>query len=174
MVSPSYSAIDALGRPGATGTMISAPTSGVRETPSSLGDFLPETRKRKIEEVDGHPPDDRVRLGMQFSHEGSGSGMSPTSYRTYSDYPRSSYPSQMPAPATTGHHRHGGSADEENASTMVRLTVKERMLEQVDDPAVVSVLDCTGAKRPQGHGQRPVRGRVRKLRCRVDVSSLRW
>jgi hypothetical protein len=168
--------MDALGRPGGAGSIISAPTSGVRETPTGLGEFLPEARKRKIEEVDGHPPDDRVRLGMQFSNEGSGSGsgMSPTSYRTYSDFPRSSYPSQMPAPATTGHHRHGGSEDEENASTMVRLAVKEQMLEQINDPAVVSVSDFTGAKRPQGHGRRPVRGRVRKLRCRVDASEHRW
>lgn len=170
MVSSSYNAIDALGRQGGAGGIISAPTSGVRETPSGLGDFLPEARKRKIEEVDGHPPDDRVRLGMQFSHEGSGSGMSPTSYRTYSDFPRSSYPSQMPAPATTGHRRHGGFVDEEKASTMVRLAVKERMLEQIDEASVVSIADCTGAKRPQGHGHRPVRGRVRKLRCRVDAS----
>jgi hypothetical protein len=156
--------MDALGRPAGAGSMISAPTSGVRETPSGLGDFLPEARKRKIEEVDGHPPDDRVRLGMQFSHEASGSGMSPTSYRTYSDFPRSSYPSQMPAPATTGHHRQGGSVDEENASMMVRIAVKEQMLEQINDPATISVVGCTGAKRPQGHGHRPVRGRVRKLR----------
>jgi hypothetical protein len=148
--------------------MISAPASAMRETQNALTEFVPESRKRKIEEVDGHPPDDRVRLGMQFNHEGS--SISPTtSYRPYSDFPRSSYPSQMPAPATTGRLRQLRSVDEENPSSTVRTAVDVPTLDDLDRPASLPASDRAGAGELDGRGHRPVRGRVRAPHPRVDL-----
>jgi hypothetical protein len=147
--------------------MISAPASAIRETQNALTEFAPESRKRKIEEVDGHQQDDRVRLGMQFNHEGS--SISPTSYRTYSDFPRSSYPSQMPAPATTGRLRQLRSVDEENPSRTVRTAVDVPTLDYLDRQASLPALDRAGAEELDGRGHRPVRGRVRAPQPRVDL-----
>ena len=163
--------MDALGRPGGPGTMISAPTSGVRETPNALGDFLPESRKRKIEEVDSQQPGDRIRLGLQFNHEGGGgSSISPTSYRTYADFPRSSYPSQMPAPATAGQLRQKDSLDEENPSTIVRTALEERQLEHtMDDHTSFSLGDSAEEKKnSRSYGYRLTRDRMRQLRHGLD------
>ena len=76
--------------------------------------------------------DDRVRLGLHFNHEGS--SISPSAYRTYSDYPRSSYAPQMPAPATAGQlSRSGVLEEEESPSTTVRVAVSLPTLEQFKD-----------------------------------------
>lgn len=137
MAPSSYNPMDALGRPGGAGTMVSAPASGVRETSNTLTDFVPESRKLKVEEVDSsrhhqqQQQDDRVRLGLHFSHEGS--GISPNAYRTYSDFPRTSYPPQMPAPATAGQLSQSDFVNEENPSTTVRTAVSLPTLEQFKD-----------------------------------------
>jgi hypothetical protein len=126
--------MDTLGRPAGAGagTMISAPSSAIRETQNPASDFIPESRKRKIEEVDGRQPDDRARLGLQFHHN-EGTGISPSSYRTYSDFPRSTYPQQMPAPATAGQLRQSALAEEENPLTKVSTVVKVPTMEQFGD-----------------------------------------
>lgn len=167
MAPANYNAMDALGRTGGAAAMISASASGVRETQTALNDFVPESRKRKIEEVDSHQQDDPVRLGLHFKHEG-GSGISPSSYRTYTDFPRSSYPPQMPAPATTGRFSHQGSVDEEDSSTVVRKAVVGHALEDFRDHATVSSVDRAGVEEPEGHGYRPVRDRVRMPQYGMD------
>lgn len=167
MAPSSYNPMDALGRPGGPGTMISAPTSGVRETPNALGDFLPESRKRKMEEVDSQHPRDRVRFGLQFNHEGGGSSsISPTSYRTYADFSRTSYPSQMPAPATAGQLCHKDSLNEENPSTIVRTRLEERQLEHtMDDHTSFSLGDrAEGKRNPRSYAYRSTRDGMRQLR----------
>jgi hypothetical protein len=163
MAPSSYNPLDALGRPGGAGTMISAPASGVRETSNAHPDFVPESRKRKVEEVDGHQQEDRMRLGMQFSHEGS--SISPSSYRTYSDFPRSSYPSQMPAPATTGRLSRGAVVEDEDSSPMVRTAVRTPTLEHAGDDAAFTSAHCSGGKEQQRRGRRPIRGRGGIPRC---------
>ena len=173
MAPSSYIPMDALGRPGGTGTMISAPTSGVRETQNALADFLPEPRKRKIDEVDGHQADERVRLGLHFQPEGGGSSISPTSYRTYSDFPRSSYPPQMPAPATTGHCQLG-SSNEKGVSMNVRTVGEGQMLDHLKDHAALSSVDRAAGPELGVRGYRPVRGRVRHLRRHVDGPRTYW
>ncbi len=150
--------MDALGRPGGAGPMISAPASSFRETPNALTDFVPDPRKRKIEEVDGHQQDVRVRLGMQFHHDG-GSSISPSSYRTYSDFPRSSYPSQMPTPATTRPGGRPGSMDEADASTLVRTAVTVQTLDHLMDHTAVLSGGRAGEEELDGHAHRPIRGR---------------
>lgn len=130
MAPSSYNPMDGLGRPASS-------ASGVREaaaagSPNPHGDWVAEARKRKIEEVDGqqqqqqqqqHAAADRVRLGMQFHHEGH--SVSPSSYRTYADFARSSYPPQLPAPATAGRRSQVGLGEEDaDGSTMVRTAVR--------------------------------------------------
>lgn len=159
--------MDALGRSSGAATMISAPTSMVRERQNDLHHFVPESRKRKIEEVEGRPQDDRVRMGLQFNHEG-GSSISPSSYRTYSDFPRSSYPSQMPAPATAGRLTRSSLVGEEKPSVIVRTLVEEQTLEQPREQAAVSSMDGNAEGELEGQRDRPVRDRARKVRCRGD------
>ncbi len=178
MAPSSYNPLDVLGRPGGAGTMISAPTSGVREAPNAHPGYVPESRKRKVEEVDGHQQEDRMRLGMQFSHEGS--SISPNSYRTYSDFPRSSYPPQMPAPATTGRLSRGasrrrdgeeGEEEEEDPSTTVRIAVRTQMLEHLGNDATFDVAHATRGTERQRRGHGRIRSRGRDLRHRIAWSS---
>lgn len=171
MAPSSYNPMDGLGRPGGPGAMISAPASGVREIPNALGDFLPESRKRKIEEVDSQQPDAPIRLGLQFNHEGGGgsSSISPTSYRTYADFPRTSYPSQMPAPATAGQLCQKGSLDEENPSTIVRTALEERQVEHtMDDHPSLFLVDRAEVRNSRSYAHRLSRDRIRKRRHGLD------
>lgn len=112
--------------------MISAPASAIRETQNPASDFISESRKRKIEEVDGRQQDDRARLGLQF-HQNEGSGIAPSSYRNYSDFPRSTYPQQMPAPATAGQLCQSVLAEEGDPLPRVSTVVKVPTMEQFGD-----------------------------------------
>lgn len=173
MAPSSYHSLDVLGRPGGAGTMISAPTSGGREAPHAHADYVAESRKRKVEEVDGHQQEDRMRLGMQFSHEGS--SISPSSHRTYSDFPRSSYPPQMPAPATTGRlsrgARDGDEEEEVDSSTMVKTAVRTPILEHFGDDASLNYARGMRRNERQHRGHRPIRGRGRDLGQRIAWSA---
>lgn len=145
------------------------PTSAVRESANGLGDFMVDPRKRKIEEVDGHQQEDRVRLGMQFSHESS--NISPASYRAYSDFPRSSYPSQMPAPTTAGQlGQFYSREEEENPSVAVRTTVEAPTLEYSRCSLSLSSVSHDGVKVMEAHGHRPVRDRVRGQGWQSDLA----
>lgn len=178
MAPSSYHPMDAHGRSGGAGAMIStAPASAMRESANGLGGVVADARKRKIDEVDGHQQEDRVRLGMQFSHEGGGGSSSssmiiePTSYRAYSDFPRSSYPSQMPAPATAGQLSQVRRSEEENPSTTVRVAVEAPMLAF---PGCFHSLSSVSRDEvevvKEGHGHRPMRDRVRSLGWRSRLT----
>jgi hypothetical protein len=168
MAPSSYNPMDGLHRSGGPGTMISAPTNGARETARAPNDFAPESRKRKLDEVGGHQQDDRVRLRLQFNHEGS--SISPTSYRTYSDFPRSSYPPQMPAPATARHPNRSGLLAEGGSSTVVKTVVRAPTSEQTGDHTAISSVDCVGRKSWAVHGHPSIRRRQTSMRCGVNWS----
>jgi hypothetical protein len=154
MAPSSYNPMDPLGRPGGAGTMISAPSSSIRETQNPLTDYVPESRKRKIEEVDDHHHSDRVRMGMQFNQDGN--TISPSSYRNYPDFPRSSYPPQMPAPATAGQLKQFAFAEEEEPSTIVRTAVKVPMLED-SRGACAAAITGRPSERGSHHSNHPLR-----------------
>jgi hypothetical protein len=169
MAPSSYHAMDALGRTGGAGTMLTPSAGGVREPQSALSDFVPDSRKRKIEEVDGHQQDERSRLGMQFNHEG-GSSISPSSYRTYSDFPRSSYPPQMPAPATTGHLGRPRCLDDEEPPIVVKTVVAGHVLERSMNDAALSSADRMIEEDSGGYGRQPIPDRVGHFPSHTDWS----
>jgi hypothetical protein len=152
----SYHATDSLSRsagvgPGA-GAMTSAPGGGGREPQTTTAGFGTESRKRRIDEVDGRQQEDHPRLGLQFHHH-EGSSISPSSYRTYSDFPRSAYPQQVPAPATAGQLRQSALSEEESPTTTISL-IKAPMLEDFGNNATTCLSQRVSGRRHLVHGRR--------------------
>ena len=108
---PRYQSLDGANRAAGLNTMPSANDSAHGHSGAGPVDSSTNARKRRFEEEDVHPKgEEQVRLGMQFGQ--SGSTISPEAYRSYNDFPRSSYLPSIPAPAATK-RSHDGMLTEE-------------------------------------------------------------